>query len=874
MNFSTHQIRSKFLEYFQSQGHKILPSASLVPHNDSTLLFTNAGMVQFKDVFTGMQKSDFRTVTTSQKCVRAGGKHNDLENVGYTARHHTFFEMLGNFSFGDYFKEKAIFYAWDFLTNHLHLPKDKLYVTIYFNDDEAFDLWKKIAGLNESRIIRISTKDNFWEMGDSGPCGPCSEIFYDYGDEFKGGLPGSPEQDDGERYIEIWNLVFMQFEKVNGELIPLPNKSVDTGMGLERIAAVCQKVHDNYETDIFKKIISEISILTGVGFKRDLSDQNYICARVIADHLRSSSFLIADGVMPGNNGRNYVLKRIIRRATVYLYKMGFKKPLIHNLVGTLVDLMSDTYKELEQHRNLITETIKNEEESFFSTLERSVKQFDQVRDTLKPGVKTISGQDAFRLYDTFGLHLDITLDIAKSYGLEVDVDGFNAESEKQKLLSKASWKDNTQYNVQDNEKILNILKIHGETDFLGYEKLDSKSSLIEVFDSADGNRIAVFDKTPFYAESGGQVGDMGRILDLSGTLIGEVVDVQKVSNVFLHEVRLVNNLSLKVSETYQLIVDNKTRKAIKANHTATHLLHKALKMVLGDHVSQKGSLVNDEKLRFDFNHNKSITDDELKKIESIINEAIYNNLDVKTDILKRDEAVAKGAMALFDEKYGEKVRVVSIGNDIKQNFSIELCGGTHIKNTNEIMIFKIVSNELVSAGVRRIEAITGLKAAEFLNSKSYVIKDLSQFLKCSDDEIEKNVSELKSQSLQKSKELAILRKESLKKTILNLDQKDGCVYFRAENQDPKILREVAMELRLSDEKVFVIVNSNKDSGWSIFVTVSGKLSEKYQASKLLQEVASEMNIKHGGGNHFMASTNCESLDCDKFLNCLRKLLAK
>jgi alanyl-tRNA synthetase len=863
-NLSTNQIRSLFLEYFEKQGHKILPSSPVVPHNDNTLLFTNSGMVQFKEIFTGLQKSDFKTVSTSQKCIRAGGKHNDLENVGYTARHHTFFEMLGNFSFGDYFKEKAIFYAWDFLTNYLELPKDKLYVTIYYNDDEAFELWKKIANLDDSKIIRIETKDNFWEMGDTGPCGPCSEIFYDYGDQYEGGLPGSPEQDDGERYIEIWNLVFMQFEKVNGELIPLPKKSVDTGMGLERIAAVCQKVHDNYQIDLFQKIIDKISELTQIKFTNDLHDLNYICARVIADHLRSASFLIADGVLPGNTGRNYVLKRIIRRATIYLYKMGYREGLIYKLVDTLVGLMSSTYKELLQNQNLITQSIKEEEESFFLTLERGFKQFNTILENLGEG-KIISGKDAFKLYDTFGLPIDITSDIAKSHNLEVDLNGFDIEMNAQKEVAKASWKNNTKYNNQNNEILSEILEKCGETKFTGYENCSEKDcSLLKIFEQ-NGKTIAIFDKTPCYAESGGQIGDSGIILNSDNAIVGEILDAQKISGLFLHEVKIKSEL--KEGEKYHILINKEKRNLIKSNHTATHLLHKALKMVLGENVNQKGSLVNDEKLRFDFNYNKSISNSDLQKIESIVNREISQGSKVDINITDRESAIKTGAMALFDEKYGNNVRVVSIGENEK--FSIELCGGTHASNTNEILVFKIISDELIASGIRRIEALTNIRAIEYLNNQSYIIKNLEQTLKCKESDIANNVNTLKTQNFELNKELNLLKKEFIKKNIQNLANNDEIVYYCCRNQDVKILREIAMDLSQSDNSIYLIINSNSDNNInSIFLSISKNIASEKPANKILEKIAKEMNFKPGGGNQNMASTNAENINLDKLKNYL------
>ena len=871
-NFSTTEIRSLFLNFFEKKDHRILSSSGLIPHKDSTLLFTNAGMVQFKDIFTGVEKPDFLRAVTSQKCIRAGGKHNDLENVGYTARHHTFFEMLGNFSFGDYFKKDAIQFAWDFLTQELEISKDKLIVTVYHDDDEAFNLWKDISGLSDSRIIRISTKDNFWEMGESGPCGPCSEIFYDYGERYKGGLPGSPEQDEGERYIEIWNLVFMQYEKLNGKLIPLPKKSVDTGMGLERIAAVCQNKHDNYRTDLFQKIINEIRNLAQIQFSEKLDDENYICARVIADHLRSSAFLISEDVLPGNNGREYVLKRIIRRATIYLYKMKGKQILIHKLVPILLKVMEEQYPQLREKQKLIEMTIKIEEESFFITLERGFKQFDEIVKSLKDS-KIISGQNAFRLYDTFGLPLDIMIDIAKSNGLEVDVDGFESEMNKQKELAKLSWKDVKGLDLSNKADLIKIVEQFGNTIFTGYEEFEEQSKLLMLFES-NCRRFAIFDKTPFYAESGGQIGDSGVIISLKdGTFIDKVIDVQKYNGLYLHEVKYNSDSRMEIGKHYRLSFDFEKRKKICINHTATHLLHKALKLTLGDSVNQKGSLVRDEKLRFDFNHNKALSQEEILKIENIVNSFVYENVNVQIEVKDKEEALKFGAMALFGEKYGDKVRVVSIVSDSKIHSSIELCGGTHVRGTGEISIFKIISEEIVGSGIRRIEAITSLAAIEFLNKQFLIVKNLQKMLRCKEEEVKDFAETLNNKNIQLKKDLNVANKELILRSVVCNLPKRGFVYFFSKKQDAKILREVAMELTHSNDKVYLLVNFDEGM-FAIFLSVSKNLSEKFSASKILSKIAEQMSFKPGGGNEIMASTNVTNLDVEKFKDLLSEELLK
>jgi alanyl-tRNA synthetase len=876
--FSTNDIRRKFLEFFESKDHKILPSSQVVPYGDDTLLFTNSGMVQFKDIFTGLEKPSFKRATTSQKCIRAGGKHNDLENVGHTARHHTFFEMLGNFSFGDYFKEDAIKFAWDFLTNHLFIPRDKLYVTVYHNDDEAFNLWKEIGDLNEDRIIRISTKDNFWEMGDSGPCGPCSEIFYDYGEKYKGGLPGSPEQDEGERYIEIWNLVFMQFEKINGELKALPKKSVDTGMGLERITAVCQNVHDNYKTDLFQSIIDRIGELSKIKIDQSMKDQNYICARVIADHLRSSCFLIADGVNPGNNGREYVLKRIIRRSVIYLYKMGVHNSLIYKLVDTLVKLMGDVYPELKKNQEKIKEIIKYEEESFFENIIRGFKEFDNILINITDDQKVISGENAFKLYDTFGLPLDLTIDIAKSHNLEIDIEKFNILMKEQKDRSKASWKSDSNQKIKNNESLLKIAEKYGETIFTGYEKNEENSELIAILDK-DGNSIfdsqnleeisVIFRSTPCYGESGGQIGDDGEIFNNKNELVAKIYDVKKISGLFIHECKVFKEM--KCNENYFIKIDNNKRQKIRSNHTATHLLHRVLKDIIDINTNQKGSIVTEEKLRFDFNCSKSLTDDQIKEIENRINDVIYKSFDVKTQIMRRDDAVKLGAMALFDEKYGEDVRVISVDN----NFSIELCGGTHVRNTNEILLFKIIKEEAIASGIRRIEAVTGNEAFKFLNEKFYLFKKICDESKNRMDNFYDHYMNLKLKNSNLEKELQNIKKDLIFTQIKNIKSEKindiELIIFNGKNFDSKLLREISLQFIHEKDKIYFITN-NVENNLSLFLICTENISEKYSANEILKKIAIDLNFKPGGGSKIMASTGIKNVDEIKINELLKNLI--
>jgi len=705
------EIRQAFLDYFAEQGHEVVSSSSLVPGNDPTLLFTNAGMVQFKDVFLGQDKRSYKRATTSQRCVRAGGKHNDLENVGYTARHHTFFEMLGNFSFGDYFKREAINFAWTFLTENLGLPKDRLWVTVFEDDDEAADIWLKEIGVPAERFTRMGEKDNFWAMGDTGPCGPCSEIFYDHGDEVPGGPPGSPDE-DGDRYIEIWNLVFMQFNRsADGTMTPLPKPSVDTGMGLERIAAVMQHVHSNYEIDLFQHIITSVAERTGA------TDRTNASLNVIADHIRSCAFLVLDGVIPANEGRGYVLRRIIRRAIRHGHKLGVSEPFFHKLVAPLCDVMGEAYPDLVTEKDRVIETLLAEEKQFARTLDNGMVILEKAIGDLAGS--TIPGATVFKLYDTYGFPVDLTADIARERGLTLNMDEFDAEMAKQKTQARSA----SQF---ESTEALDI-RLENGTRFTGYDALNGQASVVALYRDGkavdalnEGEKgIVLIDATPFYGESGGQVGDCGTLT--AGGASFNVRDTQKQGDQFLH-IGNVDTGSLSVGDAVGCRVDNSQRQPTVLNHSATHLMHAALRQVLGSHVMQKGSLVNPKYLRFDFSHNKPVTEDELREIEIIVNRQIQDNVEVTKEVMAMDAAKQKGAMALFGEKYGSEVRVVTMGrgtpDDESADFSIELCGGTHVNRTGDIGLFKILAETGIAAGVRRIEAVTGQAAVTLVQEGS------------------------------------------------------------------------------------------------------------------------------------------------------------
>jgi len=749
-------VRKSFLNYFSHKDHKIVDSSNLVPNNDPTLMFTNSGMVQFKNVFTGLEKRDYKRAVTSQKCVRAGGKHNDLENVGYTPRHHTFFEMLGNFSFGDYFKDKAISLAWDLITKEFGLKKDRLYVTVFNEDNDAFNLWKKISGLSEDRIIKISTSDNFWSMGETGPCGPCSEIFYDHGDHLKGGPPGSKDQ-EGDRFIEIWNLVFMQFEQISKEKrINLPKPSVDTGMGLERISALLQGTHDNYQTDHFKKLISSTSEI----LKVKTNKENIASFRVIADHLRASSFLIAEGVLPSNEGRGYVLRRIMRRGMRHSHLLGSKEPIFYKVLKALINEMSTSYPELLRAEALITETLKMEEEKFLVLLERGMNILDEETKKVKD---IFPGSVAFKLYDTYGFPLDLTQDVLRNKSIKVDTEAFSQLMAKRREDDKKNWKGSGDSAVE--HIWFNIREKLGPTDFLGYETNNSQGIVLSIVQGGkeietlnEGKEgIIITNQTPFYGESGGQVGDTGFLFGSTSKF--EVIDTQKkLGDLHVHIGKLIKG-SISKGDTLDLKIDSERRSSIRAYHSATHLLNEALRRILGKHVTQKGSFVGPDRLRFDFSHMKPISKDEVNKIENYVNSMVESKGDVRTRLMTPKEAVANGALALFGEKYGDEVRVLSMGNDKDAYFSTELCGGTHVRNTSEIGNFKIISQSAIAAGVRRVEALRASQLTDYLNSKKIDQENKDKKLQANINQIKNQIKSLGGEINQDEQDLNKLKNQ-------------------------------------------------------------------------------------------------------------------
>ena len=855
------EIRTAFLKYFEKNDHKIVESSNLVPNNDPTLMFANSGMVQFKNVFTGLEKRDYQRATTSQKCVRAGGKHNDLENVGYTPRHHTFFEMLGNFSFGDYFKERAIELAWNLITKDFGLNKDKLYVTVFHEDDEAFNFWKKIAGFSDDRIIRIATSDNFWSMGETGPCGPCSEIFYDHGDHLKGGLPGSKDE-DGDRFIEIWNLVFMQFEQISKEKrINLPKPSVDTGMGLERIAALLQGTHDNYQTDHFKKLIESISETVKVK-----QDQNNISSfRVIADHLRASSFLIAEGVLPSNEGRGYVLRRIMRRGMRHSHLLGSKEPIFYNIFKTLMEEMKGNYPELQRAESLVKETLKMEEEKFLVLLDRGIKILNNEITKID---KVLPGEVAFKLYDTYGFPLDLTEDILKNKSLKIDNEKFHTLMKESKELAKKNWKGSGDSAIDD--IWFGIKDKLGSTEFLGYETNQAEGVVIsllknnkevEILNSGDEGMI-ITNQTPFYGESGGQIGDKGKII--SGEFKFEVSDVQKkLGDLFVHYGN-VKNGSVKLNQNVEMKIDVERRENIRAYHSATHLLHESLRRVLGSHVTQKGSLVEPERLRFDFSHMKPISSDEIEKIETQVNSMVEKKSDVKTRLMTPKEAVENGALALFGEKYGDEVRVLSMGNDDNKFFSTELCGGTHVRNTADIGKFKIISQSSIAAGVRRVEALRDKQLEDYIKNK----EKLSDLSAQKDEETTKGLSEKiiklggkpnldnqdqKGLIKELSKQLEQLNIKSIladkSKNIIKDETIDGVKvrFQKVEDLPPKDLRKLVDIGKKEINNGIIIVFASKEEKVGLAVGVTDELTDKYDAVKFAKIGSEIIGGKGGGG---------------------------
>ncbi len=868
------EIRSSFLEYFEKNDHKIVESSNLVPNNDPTLMFANSGMVQFKNVFTGLEKRDYQRATTSQKCVRAGGKHNDLENVGYTPRHHTFFEMLGNFSFGDYFKDRAIELAWNLITKEFGLNKDRLYVTVYHDDDEAFNYWKKIAGLSENKIIRIATSDNFWSMGETGPCGPCSEIFYDHGDHLEGGLPGT-KNEDGDRYIEIWNLVFMQFEQISKDKrINLPKPSVDTGMGLERIAALLQGTHDNYETDHFKKIINSAAEI----LKVNPNKENLASFRVIADHLRASSFLIAEGVLPSNEGRGYVLRRIMRRGMRHSHLLGSKEPIFFNIFKTLKDEMKGNYSEIERAESLIKETLRMEEEKFLVLLDRGIKILN---DEITKIDKVLPGEVAFKLYDTYGFPLDLTQDILKNKSLKIDSEKFQSLMEESKELAKKNWKGSGDSAVDD--IWFSIKDKLGASEFLGYETdraegivlvlLKDNKEVDQLNENDEG--IIIVNQTPFYGESGGQVGDTGQII--AGNFKFEISDVQKkLGDLFVHYGK-VKSGKIKIKDHVEMKIDVERRNNIRAYHSATHLLHESLRRVLGTHVTQKGSLVAPDRLRFDFSHMKPITEQEIEKIESHVNSMVEKKSDVKTRIMSPKEAVDNGALALFGEKYGEEVRVLSMGEEKEKYFSTELCGGTHVRNTGDIGRFKIISQSSIAAGVRRVEALRENQLNEFLKNK----EKLSDLSVQKDEEMINNLSKQiirlggkpnlendNNKSLIKdlSKQLELLKftsilKDNSKNKIHDDKINNVNVRFqKVEDLPPKELRKLVDVGKKDIQSGIIIVFASFEDKVGLAVGVTEELIDKYDAVVFAKSGSEVIGGKGGGGRKDFAQAGGQFKD--------------
>lgn len=855
---TVNDIRKTFLDYFKTNDHAVVESSPLVPQNDPTLMFTNAGMVQFKNVFTGMETRSYTRATTSQKCVRAGGKHNDLENVGYTARHHTFFEMLGNFSFGDYFKADAIELAWTLITKEYGIDKDRLLTTVYHTDDEAFDLWKKIAGLPDDRIIRIPTADNFWSMGETGPCGPCTEIFYDHGDHIPGGPPGSPDE-DGDRFIEIWNLVFMQYDQISADKrVDLPNPSIDTGMGLERIAAVMQGTHDNYEIDLMQALIRASAEATNT----DKDGEHRVSHRVIADHLRSTAFLIADGVLPSNEGRGYVLRRIMRRAMRHMHLAGAQEPLVYTLVPELVTQMGQAYPELVRAQPLITETLKLEETRFKKTLDRGLKLLDEATADLGEGGE-LDGETAFKLYDTYGFPLDLTQDALRGQGMGVDEDGFNAAMERQRAEARAAWSGSGEAATES--VWFDIREEKGATDFLGYAKEIAQgvvSTIIvdgETVDGAEaGTEVAVLcNQTPFYGESGGQMGDIG-IIETDGMVV-RVSDTQKKLGALHVHVGTVEKGTLKVGQEVDLKVNHGHRAQLRANHSATHLLHSALRQELGEHVTQKGSLVSSERLRFDISHPKPLSPEELADVEGMVNGQVRANTEVVTRLMTPDEAVEQGAMALFGEKYGDEVRVVSMGTqtEAEHEFSVELCGGTHVNRTGDIGLMKVVSESAVSAGVRRIEALTGAAAVSYLEAQEDALQQAAGLLKSAPADVPGRVAALLEERKKLERELAEARKAAATGGgSASADVKDiGGVKFSGRILDgmpAKELKGLADDMKAQLGSGVVALISVNDGKASLVVGVTDDLKDKTSAVDLVRAGSAAVGGKGGGGRPDMA----------------------
>ncbi|HAG1963684.1 TPA: alanine--tRNA ligase [Salmonella enterica] len=845
MSKSTAEIRQAFLDFFHSKGHQVVASSSLVPNNDPTLLFTNAGMNQFKDVFLGLDKRNYSRATTSQRCVRAGGKHNDLENVGYTARHHTFFEMLGNFSFGDYFKHDAIQFAWELLTgeNWFALPKERLWVTVYETDDEAYEIWEKEVGIPRERIIRIGdnkgapyASDNFWQMGDTGPCGPCTEIFYDHGDHIWGGPPGSPEE-DGDRYIEIWNIVFMQFNRqADGTMEPLPKPSVDTGMGLERIAAVLQHVNSNYDIDLFRTLIEAVAKVTGA---TDLGNKSL---RVIADHIRSCAFLVADGVLPSNENRGYVLRRIIRRAVRHGNMLGAKETFFYKLVGPLIEVMGSAGEELKRQQAQVEQVLKTEEEQFARTLERGLALLDE--ELAKLQGDTLDGETAFRLYDTYGFPVDLTADVCRERNIKVDEAGFEAAMEEQRRRAREASGFGADYNA--------MIRVDSASEFKGYDHLELNGKVTALFVdgkaveaiNAGQEAVVVLDQTPFYAESGGQVGDKGELKGAGFTFA--VDDTQKYAQAIGHLGKLSAG-ALKVGDAVQADVDEARRARIRLNHSATHLMHAALRQVLGTHVAQKGSLVSDKVLRFDFSHNEAMKPSEIRQVEDLVNAQIRRNLPIETNIMDLDAARAKGAMALFGEKYDERVRVLSMGD-----FSTELCGGTHASRTGDIGLFRIISESGTAAGIRRIEAVTGEGAMATVHAQSDRLNDIAHLLKGDSQNLGDKVRAVLERTRQLEKELQQLKDQAAAQESANLSSKavdlNGVKLLVSElaGIEPKMLRTMVDDLKNQLGSTVIVLATVVEGKVSLIAGVSKDVTDRVKAGELIGMVAQQVGGKGGG----------------------------
>ena len=830
----TSEIRKAFLDFFNSKNHEVIASSSLVPSNDETLLFTNAGMVQFKDVFLGTETKNFKRATTSQRCIRAGGKHNDLENVGYTLRHHTFFEMLGNFSFGDYFKEDAIKFAWEFLTEILRLDKEKLWITVYKNDDEAEKIWKNVIGIDPTRIARLGDDDNFWSMGDTGPCGPCSEIFYDHGEHIDGTPPGS-DGDEGDRFIEIWNLVFMQFNRdESGKMESLPKPSVDTGMGLERIAAILQGVNSNYETDVFKDLIN--------ASEKILGSDGSTSHKVIADHIRSCVFLISDGVIPEKEGRGYVLRRIMRRGIRHGYKIGAKKPFMHLLVRDLIKLMNSAYPELKKKQKDIIELIKNEEIKFFETLETGIDILEETISKMKN--KTLSGDVAFKLHDTYGFPFDLTADIAREKHLDIDEKRFNECMNQQKETSKASSSFKSSLPAASGIE---------ETEFLGYENLESNSKVLVIWKDqeridAAKNKEEIFfacNQTPFYAEAGGQIGDKGKFASQSST--GSILDCKKQGKVYIHKA-IVDKGNIKTGDVIKMSVQKEKRSAIAIHHSSTHLVHAALREVLGEHVKQKGSLVDENKLRFDFSHTRPLTKEEIAKIEDIVNKEALKNLEVKTELMKLDDALKSGAMALFGEKYDDDVRVLTMGEN---SYSVELCGGTHVNRTGDIGFFVITNQSSVASGIRRIEALAGSKSIEHVKKLRDVNLSLQNSLNVSTDELQEKVNSLieENKKLKKSS-----NSKSAKKSVVFSEMHEfddwKLIIEQVDVEDTTDLRAFVDEQKNTNEKICVVIFTESSNKIAFVCGVTKNLTESLSAKEVVSELSNQINGKGGGRPDF------------------------